>query len=46
MNMSIMGIIDGQNNEMAENGKLELFIPPLAVTPGGTLPTKGYGKFI
>ena len=46
MNMSIMGIIDGQNNEMAENGKLELFIPPLSVTPGGTLPTKGYGKFI
>ena len=25
---------------------MDVFIPPLAVTPGGTLPTKGYGKFI
>ena len=46
MNAAMMGMINGQNSEMAENGKLDVFIPPLAVTPGGTLPTKGYGKFI
>jgi hypothetical protein len=46
MNMAIMGVIDGQNSEMAENGKVEIFIPPLAVTPGGTLPNKASGKFI
>lgn len=46
MNMAIMGMIDGQNSEMAENGKVEVFIPPLSVTPGGTLPNKASGKFI
>jgi hypothetical protein len=46
MNMAMMGMIDGQNSEMAENGKVEMFIPSLQVTPYGTLPTKGSGKFI
>ena len=28
-----------------ENGKTEVFIPPLTITPAGiTLPSKGYGK--
>jgi hypothetical protein len=46
MNSAIMGMIKGQNSEMAENGKVDVFIPPLAVTPGGTLPSRGSGKFI
>jgi hypothetical protein len=30
---------------MAENGKTQVFIPPLVVTPAGvTLPTVGNGK--
>jgi hypothetical protein len=45
MNIAISSIIQGQNKEQAENGKTEIFIPPLTVTPAGlTLPTKGYGK--
>jgi hypothetical protein len=33
-------------NEDAENGKVELAIPVLSITPGGTIPDKGYGKKI
>jgi len=33
-------------NEEAENGKVELAIPVLSITPGGTIPDKGYGKKI
>ena len=33
-------------NEDAENGKVELAIPVLSITPGGTIPGKGYGKKI
>lgn len=45
MNMSMMSLIKGMNQEQAENGKAEIFIPPLTMTPAGiTLPSKGYGK--
>lgn len=45
MNIAISSIIQGQNKEMAENGKTEVFIPPLTVTPAGlTLPNVGSGK--
>jgi len=45
MNIAISSIIQGQNKEMAENGKTEVFIPPLTITPAGlTLPAKGVGK--
>jgi predicted transcriptional regulator len=33
-------------NEDAENGKVEIAIGVLSVTPGGTIPNKGYGKKI
>ena len=33
-------------NEEAENGKVEIAIGVLSVTPGGTIPNKGYGKKI
>ena len=46
MNTAIMGMIKGQNSEIAENGKVDVYIPPLSVTPGGTLPSRGSGKFI
>jgi hypothetical protein len=51
MNMAFMAIIKGQNKEQAENGKTEVFIPPLTVIvppfgagPGITKPSKGFGK--
>jgi len=50
MNNAFKGIIDGMNKEQAENGKTEVYIPPLKVVvpglagPGITKPTKGYGK--
>ena len=49
MNQAFEGIIKGMNQEQAENGKTEIFIPPLTVvvTPIGagiTKPSKGYGK--
>lgn len=51
MNMAFMAIIKGQNKEQAENGKTEIFIPPLTVVvppfgagPGITKPSKGFGK--
>jgi hypothetical protein len=32
-------------NENAENGKTQIFIPPLAITPAGvTSPATGFGK--
>jgi hypothetical protein len=37
--------ISGMLKEMQENGKVEIFIPPLAISPAGvTLPSKGVGK--
>ena len=51
MNMAFMAMIKGQNKEQAENGKTEIFIPPLTVIvppfgagPGITKVAKGYGK--
>ena len=45
MNMSMMSMVKGLNQEQAENGKTEIFIPPLTMTPAGiTLPSKGVGK--
>ena len=45
MNIALSSAIKGQNKEMAENGKTQVFIPPLVVTPAGvTLPTVGNGK--
>ena len=42
MSMAMMSMIKGMNQDNAENGKTEVFIPPLTVTPAGiTLPTKG-----
>jgi hypothetical protein len=40
-----MSMVKGMNQEQAENGKTEVFIPPLTITPAGiTLPSKGVGK--
>jgi hypothetical protein len=50
MNNAFKNIISGMNKEQTENGKTEIFIPPLKVIvpglagPGTTKPTKGYGK--
>lgn len=50
MNNAFKGIIGGMNKEQSENGKTEVYIPPLKVVvpglagPGITKPTKGYGK--
>jgi len=51
MNMGMMAMIKGQNKEQAENGKTEVYIPPLTVVvppfgagPGITKPSKGVGK--
>ncbi len=45
MNIAMSSMIQGQNKETAENGKTEVFIPPLTITPAGiTLPSKGFGK--
>ena len=50
MNRSFKNIIDGMNKEQFDNGKTEIYIPPLKVIvpglagPGTTTPTKGYGK--
>jgi len=45
MNIALSALIQGQNKENAQNGKVPVFIPPLVVTPAGTtLPTVGYGK--
>jgi hypothetical protein len=45
MNIALKALIQGTNEEMAKNGKTEVFIPPLTITPAGiTLPSKGVGK--
>jgi hypothetical protein len=51
MNNAFKGIIKGMNQEQAENGKTEIYIPPLTVVvppfgagPGITKPSKGHGK--
>lgn len=45
MNIAISSIIKGQNEEAAANGKTQVFVPPLVVTPAGiTLPTTANGK--
>lgn len=50
MNNAFKNIINGMNKEQTENGKTEVYIPPLKVVvpglagPGTTYPTKGYGK--
>jgi hypothetical protein len=45
MNIAISSIIKGQNEETAANGKTQVFVPPLVVTPAGvTLPTTANGK--
>jgi hypothetical protein len=50
MNNAFKNIISGMNKEQTENGKTEVYIPPLKVVvpglagPGLTKPTKGYGK--
>jgi hypothetical protein len=45
MNLAFFNLIEGLNEEWFENGKSEILIPPLVVTPAGfTAPTKGYGK--
>jgi hypothetical protein len=47
MNQALMGLAKGMNQEMAENGKVEIFIPPLTMTPAGiTTPSRGSGKAI
>lgn len=48
INQAFFNMIKGQNAEQAENGKTEIFIPPLtvitAVGPGYTKPVKASGK--
>jgi hypothetical protein len=45
--VTIKAIIDGNSQEIAENGKLAIGIGPLTVTPAGiTIPKDAYGKFI
>lgn len=47
MNMAIKSMTEGNLQEMFENGKVEVFVPPLTVTPGFvTTPAKGTGKFM
>jgi len=36
----------GQDKEESQNGKVEIFIPSLSVTPYGTIMNKAYGKKI
>lgn len=44
---SIKAIIDGNSEEIAENGKVAIGIGPLTITPAGvTIPKDAYGKFI
>jgi hypothetical protein len=45
MNLAFFCLIQGSNDEWFENDKVEVFIPPLVMTPAGfTSPTKAYGK--
>ena len=44
---SIKAMIDGNSQEIAENGKVAIGIGPLTITPAGvTIPKDAYGKFI
>ena len=44
---SIKAMIDGNDQEIAENGKVAIGIGPLTITPAGiTIPKDAYGKFI
>ena len=43
--LSMFSQLIAQGNEMAENGKLQIAIPPLTITPAGlTVPASGFGK--
>ena len=43
--LSILGQMKATANEQAENGKLQVGIPPLTITPIGiTLPSNAFGK--
>lgn len=42
--LSMLGQMKAMANEMAENGKTQIFIPPLAVAGAVTQPTTGFGK--
>ena len=45
MNIGMFGMIKGMNQEQSENGKTDVFIPPLTITPAGvTVPARGWGK--
>lgn len=45
--LSMFSQVKAQANEMAENGKLQVAIPPLTMTPAGlTVPASGFGKSI
>jgi len=45
MNIGMFGMIKGMNKEQNENGKTDIFIPPLTITPAGvTVPARGWGK--
>lgn len=44
---SIKAMIDGNDQEISENGKVAIGIGPLTITPAGiTIPKDAYGKFI
>jgi hypothetical protein len=43
--LSILGQLKAQANESAENGKIQVAIPPLTITPIGiSLPSNAFGK--
>jgi hypothetical protein len=43
----MIGMIKGMNLETTQNGKVNMFIPPLTITPAGlTVPAKAWGKQI
>jgi hypothetical protein len=47
MNNAFLNMIKGMNQEQAENGKTEIWVPSLnvaSVPPGKTFPVRAYGK--
>lgn len=45
--LSLFSQMKAQSNEQAENGKIQVAIPPLTMTPAGlTVPASGFGKSI
>lgn len=42
--LSMLGQMKAMANENAENGKTQIFIPPISVAGGVTLPSTGFGK--